>query len=118
MKRTGVGLLALGAVLLVGTWAPAAPANLASLQVIVVDHNGLPIEGTWVLVETDRDEQIAVTDETGSAVFVLKARGNEPLEVSVWVLGGGDGIVPLARGEEGTVVVVGERTPDWTIDEN
>jgi hypothetical protein len=120
MKRTGVGILALGTVLLMGTWALAAPANLASLEVLVVDHSGNPVEGTLVVVQTERADLLSLTDESGIARFVVKVTGNGPLDLVVSVLGGGRVVVPLARGGKATVILEEElrRTPEWTIDEN
>lgn len=120
MKRTGVGLLALGTVLMMGTWALAAPANLASLEVLVLDHTGAPNVGALVTVQTDRGDLLSLTDEMGMARFVVKVAGQGPLDLVVSVLNGESAVVPLARGEEAGVVLEEElkRTPEWTIDEN
>ena len=120
MKKTGVGLLALGTVLLMGTWALAAPAHLASLEVLVLDHYGTPAEGVLVVVQTDKGDLLSLTDETGMARFVVKVTGNGPLDLVVSALGGEAAAVPLARGEKATVVLEEElkRTPEWIIDEN
>ena len=120
MKRTGVGLLALATVLLMGTWALAAPANLASIEVLVLDHSGAPNEGALVTVQTDKGDLLSLTDESGIARFVVKVTGNGPLDLVVSVLGGESEVVPLARGEEAKVVLEEElkRTPTWTVDEN
>jgi hypothetical protein len=121
MKRTGVGLLALGMVLLLGTWAQAAPANLATLDVLVLDQTGTPLEGIPVRVQTERGDLVSVTDVTGTAVFDVKVPGNDPAHVVVTVLGGEDPGDPLelARGvEEEITILVPSLTPIWTIDEN
>jgi len=120
MKRTGVGLLALGTVLLLGTWAQAAPANFATLKVLVVDPSGAPLDGVPVSLQTDKGDLVTLTDDTGTAVFQVKVAGNGAEQVTVEVLGWGNDGSPfeIARGtEEEITILVPSFSPIWTIDE-
>ena len=120
MKRTGVGLLALSTVLLLGSWVQAAPANQATLRILVVDETGLPVEGVPLSVQTGKGDLVLATDETGTAVFEVKVTGNGPEQVVLEVLGGGSEGSPftVTRGmEEEITVFLHPFSPIWTIDE-
>lgn len=108
MKLTGVGTAALlGSFLLTGALV-AAPANLAHLDVSVVDEAGTPVSGALVFVETSLGETLlAVSDGDGQAGVDLATRGHQPLEVQVGVLGEGPTEdLTLERGDSGSETIV------------
>jgi hypothetical protein len=120
MKRSSVGAVAFICLLLLASAAAAPPAaNLASIEMLVVDERGVPVGDVPLLIEvSDGETFVLVTDETGRARADLKVKGNKPLDLTITALGGSSTDVSLMRGDDITATLtIGpcERGYEWAI---
>ena len=120
MKRSSVGALAFACLLLLASAAAAPPgANLASLEILVIDEQGASVGDVPLLIEiSDGESFFLVTDETGRARADLKVKGNQPMDLTITALGGSSADVSLMRGDDiTTTLTIGpcERGYEWAI---